>query len=115
MTLLRFSVGPSRDAFTRFFRRRTFFFAAASDSFWSRSEDLAAFAARQDPKLLAILRNGSTRDFDVLISQELDDALVGVRMLGVLLRDDLANLQLHRLRREIVAVGARDARVEEVL
>src|SRR5882724_5437597 len=107
MTLLRFSVGRAGTLLPDFF--------VDGHSFVRVSEYLTAFAARQDPKLLAILRNGPARYFDVLVAQELDDALVGVGVLGVLLGDDLLDLELDGLRRQVVSVSARDPRIEEIL
>src|SRR5450631_382519 len=43
-------------------------------------ENLAPFRAGQDAKLLAVLRHGSAGDFDVLILEQLDDALVRMRV-----------------------------------
>src|SRR5574338_1116133 len=78
-------------------------------------EDLLALAARQDAELLAVLGDGAARDVDAALLEQLDDLLVRVRALGVLARDQLLDLRLHRLRREVLAVRARDARVEEEL
>src|SRR6185503_9384909 len=78
-------------------------------------EDLLALAARQDAELLAVLRDGAARDIDAALLEQLDDLLVRVRTLWIFARDQLLDLRLHRLRREVLAVRARDARVEEEL
>src|SRR5213079_2334751 len=70
------------------------------------SEHLPALAAGENSKLFPVLGNSAAGDLDVLITQELDDLLIRVRALGVLARDDLLDLQLHRLGGQIVAVGA---------
>src|SRR5688500_15401580 len=78
-------------------------------------KDLLALRRRQDAHLLAVLGHGAAGDVDAALLEQLDDLLVGVRPLGVLGVDQLLDLRLDRLRRQVLAVGARDARVEEEL
>src|SRR5262245_60913967 len=81
----------------------------------ARSEHLLALARRQDAELLAVLRDGAARDIDAGLLEQLDDLLVAVRTLDVLAVDQLLDLRLDRLRGQVVAVGPRDAAVEEEL
>src|SRR3954447_11687429 len=74
-------------------------------------ENLPALAAGQNSKLFPVLGNGATSDLDVLIAEQLHDLLIRVWVPRILTRDDLLDLQLHGLGRQIVAVGAGDARV----
>src|SRR5215470_6132175 len=82
---------------------------------WPSSEDLLSFRAAQDAQLLPVFGHGSPRDVDVLIAQELDDLLVRMWVLGILRSDDCLDLVLHGFGRDLVAVHARDAGVEEEL
>src|ERR1035441_424771 len=70
-----------------------------------------ALTAGLNSQLLAVFRHGPTRDLDVLFGKQLDDSLVGVRMLGIFVGHDLLDLQLDRLGGQIVAIAAGDARV----
>src|SRR4051794_23565805 len=81
----------------------------------SRLEVLLALRRREDPEDLAVLRDGAARDLDPLDLQDLHDLLVGVGMLRILGRDDLLDVVLDRLARDLVAAGAVDRRVEEEL
>src|SRR6185312_12252435 len=78
-------------------------------------EDLAALRAGEDAQLLAVFGYGAARDLDVLVVEELDDALIGVRVLRALRQDDLLDLQLDRLGGQVVSVGPRDPGIEEIL
>jgi len=64
--------------------------------------------------LLAVFGHGAPGDLDVLLAQEINDTLVGMRMLGIFAGYDLLDLEFDRLGGQVVAVAAGDARVEKV-
>src|SRR5450432_3632715 len=66
----------------------------------------AALGARQDAELLAVLGHRPAGDLDVLVLEQLDDALIRMRALRALGADDLLDLELDGLRCQIVAIGA---------
>src|SRR5262245_15144926 len=68
---------------------------------------------RQDPHGFPVLRDRAPRDLDAAGLELLGDALIGERPPRVLGRDDLADLLLHALGGDRVAVHGLDARVEE--
>src|SRR4029077_4262945 len=88
---------------------------AGSSAGSSALENLPAFRRRKDAKLLTVLGHRPTGDFDVLILEQLDDPLIRVRILRTLRANDLFDLELDRLGRQILAVGASNPRVEKVL
>src|SRR5687767_13253995 len=81
-----------------------------------RSEQLLAFARREDAEHLAVLRDRAARDLDaVLLRGDLDDRLIAQRVLLVLAVDDLLDRLLHALGGDVLLRDAADRRVEEVL
>src|SRR5689334_439695 len=80
--------------------------AASPMSLWRGSEQLLALRRRQDTQLLTVLGDGPPCDVDGLVLQQLDDLLIRVWMFRVLCGDDLSDLRLDRLRRDLVPVGA---------
>ena len=65
--------------------------------------------------MLTVLGHRPAGYFDILVLEQLDDPLIGVRILRTLRADDLLDLELDRLGRQILAVGASNPRVEKVL
>src|SRR3954465_12585830 len=83
---------------------------------WGRHRSYAlAHAGRKDAELVAILGDGATRDLHAGLLQDVDDRLIGERVLGVLVLDELLDLVLDAARRDVLAAGGREARAEEEL
>src|SRR3954464_4686960 len=74
-----------------------------------------AHACRQDSELVAVLRHGATRDLHAALLEDVDDRLIGERMLRVFFGDELLDLRLDAARRDVFALGRRQARRKEEL
>src|SRR5262245_60246144 len=66
--------------------------------------ELLALAARGDPQGPPVLGHGPPRDGEAVPAQLVDDLLVGERVLLVFLGDDLEQLLLDRVPRDLFAV-----------
>src|SRR5687767_9413430 len=64
---------------------------------------------RQDPQLLPVLRDGAARDGEAAALQDLRDLLVGQRLRGILVREEVLDHLLHRDGRHHLAVAGLDA------
>ena len=58
-----------------------------------------AHARGENTELVAILGDGAARDLDTVLLQDVDDGLIGQRMLGILVGDELLDLRLDAARR----------------
>src|ERR1700730_14942514 len=74
-----------------------------------------ALAAGQDAQHLPVFGDRAPRDVNVLRTENLDDLLVGERLVCGLLGDDLPDLVLYRLAGNVLASLPGDRRVEEIL
>src|SRR5262245_16336513 len=80
----------------------------------SDSERLLALRGGGDPQLLAVLRDGPSRDLDPLGAQALHDAGVRMRAPRILIGDVAGDLALDRQRRDVGSGRGVDSAVEEV-
>src|SRR5262249_43302449 len=78
-------------------------------------EDLSTAVGRGNAEFLTVLGHRTARDLKPLLLQDPGDLRIAERSFLVFLADDLADLLLDRSRRDVVAVGRRDAAVKEVL
>src|SRR3954465_12230094 len=74
-----------------------------------------AHACRQDSQLVAVLRHGATRDLHAAFLENVDDGLIGERMLRVFFGDELLDLRLDAARGDVLALRGREPRREEEL
>src|SRR6185312_7489458 len=72
-------------------------------------------ARREHSQLVAVLGDGAPRNLNAALFQDVDDRLIGERMLRVLLRHELLDLRLDAARRDVFAGGRREAGREEEL
>src|SRR4051812_12367625 len=64
-----------------------------------------AHASGQHAQLVTILGNGAAGDLDTAFLQDVDDRLIGERVLGILFGDELLDLRLDAPRRDVFAAG----------
>src|SRR4051794_8388290 len=74
-----------------------------------------AHASGKYTQLIPILRHRASGDLDAALLQDVDDRLIGERMLGVLLSHELLDLGLDAACRHILSAGGRQSRREEEL
>src|SRR5262245_35788088 len=74
-----------------------------------------ALVGRRNLELLAVFRDGSSRELEPLALQDVDDLRIAQRLARILLFDDLPDSLLDRHRGHRLAVRARNAAVEEIL
>src|SRR5678816_1604152 len=72
-----------------------------------------AHPSRQHSQLIAVLRHGAARDLDAALFQDVDDGLVGERMLRIFLGDELLDLRLDAAGRDVLARRGRETGREE--
>src|SRR6478736_5916305 len=68
-------------------------------------EQLLALGRAKYSELLSVLRYGAAGDVNGLVAQELHDLLIRERMARIFGRNQLLDLGLDRLRRQLVVVG----------
>src|ERR1043165_9372151 len=79
------------------------------------SSHALAHASGKYSQLVAILGYGAAGNLDTALLQDVDDRLIGERMLGILVGDELLYLRLDATRRDVFAGGGGQAGGEEEL
>src|SRR5664279_603353 len=72
-----------------------------------------AHPGREDAELVAILGDGAARDLDATLLQDVHDCLIGERVLGIFIGNELLDLRLDAARRDVLAAGGRESGREE--
>src|SRR6187402_3987164 len=80
----------------------------------TRSVQHLALVGSRDLQLLAVLRDGATREHQPFLLEDADDLRVAERLARILVLDDLADALLDRDRRDAFPIRAADAAVEKV-